>query len=194
VLLVDTGVLVAAADLDDRDHQVCAALLETHPGPIVTSALVVTEAGWLIRRQLDIATEAAFYQAIADGGIEVIALASIDWSRIAVLLDNYTDIGLDAADASLIAVAERLNQTTIATLDEEERAGLVVSTKNNSRRDGHTPSRLDRPPPERSSVTRQDAAAFSPELPDGELLEAVFGFSRWELDGLACNHDWVGYP
>jgi hypothetical protein len=27
---------------------------------------VVTEAGWLIRRQLDIATEAAFYQAIAE--------------------------------------------------------------------------------------------------------------------------------
>lgn len=120
MLLVDTGVFVAAADLDDANHHSCAALIETHPGPLATTALVVAEAGWLIRRQLDIATEAAFYQAIAQDDIGVIDLTARDWARIAELLDTYTDIGLDAADASIIAVAERLDQTTIATLDERD--------------------------------------------------------------------------
>lgn len=73
-----------------------------------------------IRRQLDIATESAFYQAIANNDIGVIDLTAADWTRIAGLLDTYTDIGLDAADASVIAVAERLNQTVIATLDERD--------------------------------------------------------------------------
>jgi len=120
VLLVDTGVFVAAADLDDRHHDACAALIETHPGPLVTTALVVPEAGWLIRRQLNSTTEAALYQAIADGSIDVIDLTHTDWARVAELLRTYTDIGLDAADASIIAVAERLDQTVIATLDERD--------------------------------------------------------------------------
>lgn len=120
MLLVDTGVFVAAADLDDRHHRSCAALFETHPGPLVTTALVIAEAGWLIRRHLDIATEAALYEALAAGDIGVIDLTAVDWTRIADLLDTYTDIGLDAADASIIGVAERLNQTVIATLDERD--------------------------------------------------------------------------
>lgn len=120
MLVVDTGVFVAAADLDDRHHHVCAALIETHPGPLVTTALVITEAGWLIRRQLDITTEAAFYQAIADGGIDIVDLTGADWARTAALLDTYANIGLDAADASIIAIAERLDQTVIATLDERD--------------------------------------------------------------------------
>jgi predicted nucleic acid-binding protein len=120
MLLVDTGVFVAAADLDDRDHLSCAALIETHPGPLVTTPLVIAETGWLIRRQLNIATEAALYGALAAGDIGVIDLTAADWTRIADLLGTYTDIGLDAADASLMAVAERLNQTVIATLDERD--------------------------------------------------------------------------
>lgn len=120
MLLVDTGVFVASADLDDRHHHSCAALIETHPGPLVTTTLVTAEAGWLIRRQLDIATEAAFYEAIAAGDIGVLDLTPVDWARIAELLNTYGDIGLDAADASVIAVAERFNQTVIATLDERD--------------------------------------------------------------------------
>ncbi len=120
MLLVDTGVFVAAADLDDRHHHSCAALIETHPGPLVTTALVIAEAGWLIRRQLNTATEASFYEALAAGEIGVVDLSPADWARIAGLLNTYTDIGLDAADASVIAVAERLNQNTIATLDERD--------------------------------------------------------------------------
>ncbi len=81
---------------------------------------MIAEAGWLIRRQLDITTEAALYEALAAGDIDVVEFSPADWARIAGLLGTYTDIGLDAADASVIAVAERLNQTTIATLDERD--------------------------------------------------------------------------
>ncbi|MFV0526649.1 MAG: type II toxin-antitoxin system VapC family toxin [Acidimicrobiales bacterium] len=120
MLLVDTGVFVAAADLDDRHNEACAALLESHPGPLVTTPLVATEAGWLIRRQLGMHAEAVLYQAIAEGGITVIDLTADDWARIAALLGTYADIGLDAADASMIAIAERFDQTTIATLDKRD--------------------------------------------------------------------------
>ncbi|MGH3368797.1 MAG: type II toxin-antitoxin system VapC family toxin [Nocardioidaceae bacterium] len=82
MLIVDTGPLVATADDNDPDHLVCRTLLEAEPGPLITTALVVTEAGWLIRRQLDTDAEAAFYASIAAGEITVEELVDTDWARI----------------------------------------------------------------------------------------------------------------
>lgn len=120
MLIVDTGPLVATADRNDTDHAACLRLLETHPGPLITTALVVTETGWLIRRELDVAAEVAFYRSIIDGQITVKNLSIDDWARIVELLEIYADLGLDAADASVIALAERLGQATIATLDHRD--------------------------------------------------------------------------
>ena len=44
MLIVDTGVLVAAADRNDPDYHACSDLLETDEGPLVTTALVIAEA------------------------------------------------------------------------------------------------------------------------------------------------------
>lgn len=40
-----------------------------------------------------------------------------DWDRIAELVDTYADLHLGGVDASLVAVAERLVATDVATLD-----------------------------------------------------------------------------
>lgn len=120
MLICDTAPLVAAADRADPAYQRCRALLESHPGPLITTALVIAEAGWLIRRQLDSEAEALLYQTIAQGQLIVEPLTATDWARIAELVGTYTEIGLDAADASIITIAERLNQTQIATLDERD--------------------------------------------------------------------------
>lgn len=120
MLIVDTGPLLATADTADPDHAACLALLEGHPGPLITTPLVATETGWLLRRQLDTAAETAFYRSITHGEFYVEDLATDDWARIAVLVDTYTDLGLDAADASIIALAERFDQHVIATLDHRD--------------------------------------------------------------------------
>lgn len=58
MLLVDTGVLLAAADSSDRDHTACAELLQGAERPLLTSPLVVAETGYLIERQLGSRAEA----------------------------------------------------------------------------------------------------------------------------------------
>jgi predicted nucleic acid-binding protein len=110
-------VVVAAADDADPDHERCQQLLEGHPGPLITTALVVAESGWLIDRQLGPAAEARFYRSIADGDLTVEALTAADWLRIAELVDRYSDLRLGGVDASLVAVAERLGVDELATLD-----------------------------------------------------------------------------
>lgn len=83
----------------------------------MTSPLVVAEAGYLIDRQLGSAAESPFYRSIANGDLVVEVLSTADYLRVAALIDQYADFPLGGPDASLIAIAERLKLTTVATLD-----------------------------------------------------------------------------
>ncbi|MCI0635397.1 MAG: PIN domain-containing protein, partial [Actinobacteria bacterium] len=57
----------------------------------------------------------AFVGSIAAGELAVIDLTAEDWTRCAELIATYHDLGLGLVDASVVAVAERLGVTTIAT-------------------------------------------------------------------------------
>ena len=99
-----------------RPHRL-PELLEAHPGPLVTTELVIAETGWLLDRQLGAAAEAALYESAAAGEIRVEPLLAADWTRIAALTVQYADQHLGGVDSSLIAVAERLGARSIGTLD-----------------------------------------------------------------------------
>jgi uncharacterized protein len=117
VLVVDTGPLVATADRADKDHAACRALLEGDEGPLVTTAMVIAEAAYLIDRQLGPAAEASLYDSILGGELEVASLDREDWQRIAELVTTYASLRLGGTDASVITLAERLGTTRIATLN-----------------------------------------------------------------------------
>lgn len=118
MLIVDTGVLVAAADRSDRRHDDCAAILDGDAGPFVTTAMVIAETAYLVERELGPAAEASLYATILDGDLRVEALRRHDWARIRELVEAYADLPLGGTDASLVAIAERLGVKEIATLDE----------------------------------------------------------------------------
>lgn len=117
MLIVDTGVLVAATDRTDQHHHACVALLEAEPGPLVTTPLVIAESAYLIERELGPTVEATLYQTILDGALHVENLTTGDWARVHELVTTYADLPLGGTDASIVAIAERLGQPRIATLD-----------------------------------------------------------------------------
>ena len=117
MLIVDTGPLVAAADRTDRHHTACAELLETATGPLVTTAMVIAETVYLLTRELGAHAEPALYYAIINGTLTIEPLTTQDWQRIRELVERYNDLPLGGTDASLIAIAERLGATRVATLD-----------------------------------------------------------------------------
>ncbi len=118
MLIVDTGPLLAAADLADTDHSACVALLTKSSEPLHTTPLVVAEAAYLIGRRISPEAEARFFQSISAGDLTVENLTADDLARIAELVATYADLPLGGTDASVIALAERLGQSTIATLDQ----------------------------------------------------------------------------
>lgn len=117
MLIVDTGPLVATADRADKHHRACRALLEGDDGPLVTTALVIAEAAYLIDRQLGPLAEVALYTSIIDGALRVEELGPADWRRVAALVEQYADLRLGGTDASVVAIAERLGAARVATLN-----------------------------------------------------------------------------
>lgn len=115
VAVVDTAPLVAAAVSDEPLHDQCVDVLSRGDLHFVIPAMVVAEATFMIAAQLGPAGEAEFLRALDDWEVE--APRPEDWSRIAGLVEQYADLGLGGTDASVIATAERLDATVIATLD-----------------------------------------------------------------------------
>lgn len=121
MIVLDTGVLLGAADADDRYHDRSRTFFEAHDiDELVLPATVAVETAWLIEDRLDPATEAAFIDAIAAGELPIIELTLGDYRRCAELIATYADLGLGLVDASVVAVAERLDVTTIASFNHRD--------------------------------------------------------------------------
>jgi predicted nucleic acid-binding protein len=117
MLLVDSGPLYAAAARRDRNHQRSVELLSGAARPLLVPALVVTEVAYLIGDRIGPHAELAFARSLQQGELLVEPVLDSDWSRIAELTDQYQDLPLGIVDASVIAVAERRQLDTIATVD-----------------------------------------------------------------------------
>jgi predicted nucleic acid-binding protein len=81
----------------------------------VIPALVVAETTYQVGRWLGASHEAGFLRGIAS--LDVEAPAAEDWPRIADLVEQYADVPLGGTDASLVALAERLDIETLVTLN-----------------------------------------------------------------------------
>lgn len=71
----------------------------------------------MIDRQLGAEAEAALYDLVLDGALHVEPLTRRDWERTRELVEQYADLHLGGTDASLIAIAERLQASQLATVD-----------------------------------------------------------------------------
>ena len=117
MLIVDAGPLYAAAARGDRHHDACVELLARAQRPLIVPVLVVAEVAYLLADRIGGKAELAFATSIERGELVIGQLVALDWGRITSLVDEYADMKLGVVDASVIALAERLGLSTIATLD-----------------------------------------------------------------------------
>ena len=115
IAIVDSGPLYAVVDADDDDHARCLEALTRADLELVIPALVVAEVTYMVGRRLRADAEAAFLRGLER--FEVEAPAPEDWPRIGDLVERYRDYPLGGTDASLVALAERLDAEVVVTLD-----------------------------------------------------------------------------
>jgi predicted nucleic acid-binding protein len=121
--IVDAGPLYAAADTDDVDHASSVAVLSRPDLRLVVPALAVAEATYFVGRRLGSDAEAAFLRGL--GGLDVEGPSGDDFTRMAELVDEYAEFPLGGTDASVVALAERLEATVVVTLDRRHFGGVV---------------------------------------------------------------------
>ena len=117
MIVVDSSAIIAVMDARDAHHVRVRTWLESATDDLVTTPMVVAEADHLVTRRGGTRAAAALRADLAAGAYVV------DWwpEAIAVAADvagRYADIGVGLTDASLVALAERVDTTDIATLDD----------------------------------------------------------------------------
>lgn len=78
---------------------------------------MITEVVYLLATRLGVEAEVRFIGDLAAGNFVPEHVAPADWLRIAELVSTYRHLPLGTVDASVVAAAERLDITEIASLD-----------------------------------------------------------------------------
>jgi predicted nucleic acid-binding protein len=121
-LLVDTGVIYALADRNDAWHERCVAFLAVERERLLVPVTVLPEISYLLQTRLGSQAEGAFVRSLVSREFDVEALKDRDVSRAAEILERYPAIGF--VDATLVAIAERLKLTRLATTDRRHFARI----------------------------------------------------------------------
>ncbi len=121
-MLCDTGPLVALVDADDPLHQVCTDAAKNLPPMMVTTWPCLTEAMHFLYRAGGLNGQNALWARIAERIIQLYLPDEADWLLIHKLMNDYADLPLDLADASLVCAAEKLGDNSLFTIDQGLRA------------------------------------------------------------------------
>ena len=117
-LILDTSALYAIADRDDKWHSAMRDAVEAWGGQRVVPVSVLVEACYLVGSYLGPAAEQMVLRALIGGEFQLEGLDLRDLERSAAVLEKYADANVGFVDASIVAVAERLKVSTIATTDQ----------------------------------------------------------------------------
>jgi uncharacterized protein len=116
-LIVDTSVLFASVDRNDRDYARCRALLEESGEALTLPAPILPEIDYLVARNVGRGVMVQILRNIGLGALRVVDLTAADYERVAELVDRYADVGVGFVDAAVLAVTERMGEPKLATLD-----------------------------------------------------------------------------
>jgi uncharacterized protein len=117
VIVVDTSVIVSYMNAGDDHHEVVASWLDGADDDLATTPLIVAEVDHVVRARGGRTALEALRADLAAGAYLVEWWPGAIASAVNVA-ERYADTGLGLADASLVALADRLGTTDIATLDE----------------------------------------------------------------------------
>ena len=117
MVIVDTGVLYAMADRDDRWHERVKVYLQTQPDILVVPVTVLPEVCYLLNTYIGQDAERRFVISLLQGEMKVENLTTDDLRRTSHLLEQYADANIGLVDATVVAIAERLKVRRILTTD-----------------------------------------------------------------------------
>ncbi len=116
MIVVDTSVIYALLDGRDTSHRTVADWYGSCAEELALTPMVLAEVDHLAGARAGVHARRAF-RAVVSAGVY-----AVEWWRSAAtesaqIAERYADTGVDLTDASLVALADRLETVDIATLD-----------------------------------------------------------------------------
>ncbi len=115
-IVVDAGPLIAVFDRDDRHHHRAVEFIQDCRERLITNFPVLTEATYVLRFSVKAQRDLLWW---AHKSLEIDQGTLADLPRIIALLEKYRDLPADFADASLVALADRLGVWRVASVDRD---------------------------------------------------------------------------
>jgi predicted nucleic acid-binding protein len=121
VILTDAGPLIALIDRRDAEHTRCVAAAERLVGPMLSTWPAFTEAMYLLGSRAGWRGQNPLWRMVQAGRLALAETNASMLARIPVLMEQYSDLPMDLADASLVALAEDQRLREVFTLDSDFR-------------------------------------------------------------------------
>jgi predicted nucleic acid-binding protein len=124
VVLTDSGFWIALGNRRDRHYAtaVAAAKRWAKEG-FATTWPVLTEVCHLLVARVGVHQALDFMNAVAQGAVNVLPLDDDALARASYLMRRYRDLPMDLADASLVILAEQLEEGRILSTDMRDFSG-----------------------------------------------------------------------
>jgi uncharacterized protein len=119
-VIADTSFLVSLTNPLEQHHDVCVQAARRLRQGLVLPVTVLPEVTYLIARHISHRAMRRFVNQLRDPQWHLENLSSSDLHRAAQVLEQYKDAALDFTDATIVAMAERLNVSIVLTLDQRD--------------------------------------------------------------------------
>jgi predicted nucleic acid-binding protein len=121
VILTDAGPLIALIDRRDAEHHRCVAAAAALSGPMLSTWPAFTEAMYLLGAGAGWRGQEPLWRMVRVGHLMLPEMSATMLARMPVLMEQYRDLPMDLADASLVALAEERRLHEVFTLDSDFR-------------------------------------------------------------------------
>lgn len=119
-LITDSSFLVALYDGSEVHHPKAYDFAANRSETILVPDVVLPEVGFLLRRNLGYANSFNFFDFFDYSFVRLVPAFEEDLTRVYEISRQYESAQLDIVDCCIMAIAERLNITRIATFDRRD--------------------------------------------------------------------------
>ncbi|HEX9766295.1 MAG TPA: PIN domain-containing protein [Nitriliruptorales bacterium] len=116
-LVLDSSGVLAALEPNERAHVACRDALASATPPLLLSPFVLAELDYLFLSRRGIDAELALLGEVARGAYRLEPMTSADVGRAREIAEQYRDLRLGIADASVLVLCERYDTHDVLTLD-----------------------------------------------------------------------------
>jgi len=116
-LLIDSGPLIALFDASDKHHVQVRNFLKDFRGEFVTTWSVLTEVSHMLDFNLNVQLD--FLKWVELGAVHVYEIEQNNLTDIIVMMQKYTNVPMDLADATLMYVSHKEKIEKIVSIDSD---------------------------------------------------------------------------